>query len=72
MVEINRFLTKTDTGKEYVIIEDQEYIDTSSHDDANAKTPGLRSLRTVEGLDVNRIDSETFKIVITNEIVRKV
>ena len=72
MKEIGRFIAKTDTGKEYEIIQFQEYIDVSSHDDPNAEVPGHKFLRTAEGLNINLIDSQTFKIVETNEIVKKV
>ena len=69
--ETDRFLTKTDTGKEYVIIQYQEYIDASTARDPNAEIPGIKDLRTINGLHVNYIDSKTFKVVETNEIVRK-
>ena len=73
MVVTDRFLVKTDAGKEYVIIQYQEYIDVSSHDDQNAKILGkLKTLLTEEGFTVTFIDDETFKILETNEIVRKV
>ena len=72
MKEIGRFIAKTDTGKEYEIIQFQEYKDVSSHDDPNAEIPGFKFMKTSEGLDVKYIDSETFKIVETDEIVRKV
>ena len=69
--EIERFSTRIDNGKEYIIIQYQEYIDASSFDNPNAEIEGLKSLRTDDGLHVNFIDSKTFKVVETNEIVRK-
>ncbi len=70
--ESDRFLAKTDNGKEYIIIQYQEYIDVSSHDNPNDEIEGLKSLRTDDGLHVNVIDSKTFKVVETNELIRKV
>lgn len=72
MKEIGRFIAETDTGKEYEIIQYQEYIDASSHDNPNVKIPGLKSMRTANGFHVNFINPQTFKIVETNEIVKKV
>jgi len=71
-VETDRFLVKTDTGKEYTIVQYQEYILAASHDDPHAEIEGLKRLYTSTGLDVEYIDSKTFKVGGTNEIVRKV
>ncbi len=71
-IETDHFLVKTDSGKEYTIVQYQEYIDAGSFDDQHAEIPSLKSLFTTTGLHVNYIDSKTFKIVETNEIVRKV
>lgn len=70
--EIGRFFAKTDNGKEYQIVEYQKYIDASTMDSPNEEIPGIKRMQTTDGLHVNYIDSETFKIVETNEIVRKV
>jgi hypothetical protein len=71
-VETERFLVKTDTGKEYIIIQYQEYISVDSLNDPHAEIKGLKRLATSTGLHVNYINPETFKVVETNEIVRKV
>lgn len=71
-IETDRFLVKTDTGKEYTIVQYQEYISAASFDDPQAEVEGLKRLSTSTGLDVNYIDSKTFKVVETNEVVRKV
>ena len=71
-VETGRFLVKTDEGKEYIVIQYQEFIPTSSFDNPNAEVEGLRRLATSTDLHVNYIDPNTFKVVETNEIVRKV
>jgi hypothetical protein len=72
-VEINRFKAKSEDGKEYTIIEYQEEHDvTSMPSEYREWLPGLKRLATSDGLAVNYIDSETFKIVSTDEIIRKV
>lgn len=71
-VETGRFLAKTDTGKAYTIIQYQEYISAGSSSDPHAEVEGLKRLSTSTGLHVNHIDPKTFKVVETDEIVRKV
>ena len=71
-IEIDRFPVKTDNGKQYIIVQYQEYIPNGSFDNPQSETAALKSFFTSTGLLVNRIDSETFQIVETNEIVRKV
>lgn len=70
--EIGRFFARTDSGKEYEVIQYQKYIDVSTGDSPGEEMPGLKSMETTDSLHVNYIDSETFKIVETNEISRKV
>jgi hypothetical protein len=68
-VELDRFTAKTDEGKEYIIVEFQEYIQDRNSD---AETQGLKRWTTSEELHVHFIDADTFKIFETGEIVRKV
>ena len=67
----SRFVARSESGKEYIIIEFQGYI---QFDCCNSpqELEGLFSYLTSNGDPVDRIDSETFKIVKTDEIVRKV
>ncbi|MGD0855327.1 MAG: hypothetical protein ABSA18_05930 [Dehalococcoidia bacterium] len=67
-VEIDRFTAKTDEGKEYIIVEYQEYIPDRNSD---AETIGLKRWTTSEELHVHYIDPKTCKIFETGEIVRK-
>lgn len=67
-VEIDRFTVKNDEGKEYTIIEYQEYIQDRNTD---AETEGLKRWTTTEELHIHYIDPKTFKIFETGEIVRK-
>jgi hypothetical protein len=68
-VELDRFKAKTDAGKEYTIIEYQEYIQDRNSD---AETPGLKRWTTDEDLHIHFIDPNTFKIFETGEIVKKI
>jgi hypothetical protein len=71
MTEIERFLAKTDKGREYTIILYQEHIHTEDFKGSQDIEGPTRYL-TSTGRLVNRIDSETFQIVETDEIVRKI
>lgn len=70
-VEIERFKVRSDQGVEYTIIMYQSFIPAPSPDDRNGEIKGMKRLVTSSGLTVNYIDPETFKILQTNEIVRK-
>jgi hypothetical protein len=72
VVEVDRFRAISDAGKEYILIVYQSFIPTPTRDDPHGEIEGMKSLFTSTGLHVNYIDSKTFKIVETNEIVRKV
>jgi len=71
-IEVGRFSVKTDKGKKYTIIQYQEYIQAPTYDNPNAEIQGLKRLVTTTGLSVNYIDSDTYKIVETNEVVHRV
>lgn len=71
-VEVDRFQARSDVGREYTIVIYQSFIPAPSHDDPHGEIAGMKSLFTSSGLDVRYIDSETFKIIKTNEIVRKI
>jgi hypothetical protein len=70
-IEIDRFPGISDSGKEYIVVRYQEYISVPSFDNPD-ETPGKERMVTSTGLLVHQIGRETFKIVQTNEIVRKV
>jgi hypothetical protein len=65
-VEIGRFKGITAGGKEYIIVQYQEFISSSS-----GEVPGMKRYRTSGGLDLTYIDQGTFKVVMTNETVNK-
>ena len=68
----NRFLVKSASGWEYVVVEYQAIIQAGHLQDPAAKIPGPKRFTLLDGSPVNYIDSEAFKIVATDEIVRKV
>ena len=71
--EINRFKAKSDKGKGYIIIEYQQYENTGTFDKPNDITATTTRFLTSDGEIVNKIpNTETFQILLTNEIVRKV
>jgi hypothetical protein len=71
-VEINRFDAKSQSGKLYTIIEYQEQVSATGFGNPNNIHKGLKSWVTSEEQSVNQIDSETYQILGTNEIVRKI
>ena len=71
-VEVDRFVAKTDNGKEHIIIKYQEYISEKTVDGVVHEIEDLLLFITTDGFHVNSIDSKTFEVVETNEIVRKV
>lgn len=70
-VEIDRFKVKSEEGKEYTIIQYQDYIMDRNAADLAANTKGFTRLTTEEELHVHTIDSNTFQIFETGEIVKK-
>jgi hypothetical protein len=71
--EIDRFPVKTRGGKEYTIIQYQDY--KIIHTGGNApptEIAGSMSFLTTGGLRVNQTDTKTFKIVPTDETVWKI
>ena len=72
VVEIDRFNAASDAGVTYTLIVYQDMIDASSQDSPDAELPGRKHLTTSGGLTVNYIDAKTFKIVQTDEVIRKI
>lgn len=70
-VEIGRFKVRAEDGTEYEIVEYQEYIPAGHQQDPVAEVKGLKRRETANGLHVTRVDSETFKIVEIDQVVRK-
>ena len=71
-IETNRFPVISDHGRQYVVIEEQDYITVNALSSPPEEIQGLKSLSTTTGYSVNYIDDNTFKIVETYDIVHKV
>ena len=71
-LEINRFSAKTEKGKTHTIVEYQDVYPDESFDKPLYKAAGSISYQTSTGLPVNKIDSENFQILQTQEFVKKV
>jgi hypothetical protein len=71
-IEIDRFRAMDADGKEYVVVIYQTMVSAASHNNIGAEIPGLKRLTTLDGTVLNYVDSETFKIVATDEIIRKI
>lgn len=66
------FTAQTKNGKNIDLIEYEELLLTHSHDEKNSGKLGSKRYKTDSGLAVTKIDSKTYKIDITGEIVRVV
>jgi hypothetical protein len=70
-VEIDRFMVKSDSGKEYTLVEYQDYIPIPSSYGGSGEFKGLKRLVTTGGLDVNDYDPVNLVITETHEVVRR-
>jgi len=70
--QIGSFQAKSDIGQLYTIIEFQEYDSVLTGTGTIIETEGLKKWKTSEGSLLNQIDSETYRIVTTNETIRKI
>lgn len=71
-VEIARFKARSDEGKEYTIIEYQDYIMDRNAAELTANITGFKRLTTQHGWHIHAIDGNTFKIYETGEVVKRV
>jgi hypothetical protein len=69
--ETGRFRAISDDGQEFVVIEYQPIRETRTLSGTSI-TKGLKRLVLSDGSSVNQIDPETFKIVQTDQIIRKI
>ena len=69
---VEQFDAKSDSGKVYHIVVRQSRVDMGSLDDPRASKPGVREFRTDDGDAVNMKDEQTFEIVHTGEIVKRI
>ncbi len=72
-IEIDRFIAKTDLGRQYLIIIYQEYLPAGTYENPQGKVEGKRRLITSNGLHVVSINNGIYyKILETDELVRKI
>ncbi len=69
--EIDRFTAVDEDGNEFTIICLQTVRESKTLDGKISRTRGLKEYITSFGVPVNAIDSKTFQIVTTNQIIRK-
>jgi hypothetical protein len=70
--EIGRFRAVSDDGEEFVVIEYQRIHENRFLDGKRSITKGRKRLALSDGSRVNQIDPETFKIVESNQVIRKI
>jgi hypothetical protein len=71
MVETRRFRARKDDGEVVTVIEFQEQISFRPLNGPPSSLPGAKVLTLPDGSHVNFIDENTFKIVQTGEVVRR-
>lgn len=69
--ERTRFKVRDDDGKLHEVVEYASTID-ASHLDGNEQLSGLSQFRTADGLRLNVVDAQTFKVVSTNALLWKI
>lgn len=70
--EIDRFQAQNEAGDVFTIIVFQRFGDSRPLSGPVRYLPGSKRMVLLDGSHVNYIDAETFKIVETDEIIRKI
>jgi len=70
--EIGHFRARSQSGNIYFIVEYQEFIPAGTFKNPHYEHAGLKSWKTIEGRLVNQTEPETYQIVGTDEIIRKI
>ena len=66
---VGSFRCQKDDGQEVVIDIYQDIIDAATRDQPTAEIGGPKSLRTQDGLTVNRLEKGRYEIVQTGEVL---
>ena len=69
--EIDRFYAVDSNGNSYVVVILQDFIESHTRSGIS-RIPGMKEAQTIDGLTLNTSDGETFEIVQTGTIIRKV
>ncbi len=70
--EFERFDAKADDGSIYTVIGYQQFIEARTVDQPTQWLKGMKHYELDDGSPVNYVDAKTFKIVMTDQIIRKV
>lgn len=70
--EIDRFQARSDKGRIYTVIKYQTMITFKPVSGPSSKAKGGYDYALQNGDPVSEIDSSTFKVLLTDEIIRKV
>ncbi len=70
--EIGRVVCRDDGGNEYSVVMWQNFSDSSALEAANRMTPTTKALALSTGEPVNFIDDNTFEIVESETVIRRV
>jgi hypothetical protein len=70
--QIGEFQAKSDSGELYNIVEFQEYNRILTGIGTVTETEGLEKWETSTGQLLKPIDSQTYQIIATNEIIHKI
>ncbi len=70
--ETRSFQAQTDSGEVHTVIEYQEYISVLTWAGTITEAEGARTWNTSAGLVLKQVDTETYRIVSTNKMIRKI
>jgi hypothetical protein len=71
--QIDRFNARAEDGRLFSVVIYQEFVDgTAIGDEAKKWIPGMKRIALSDGSSVNFVDQNTFRIVQTGEIIRRV
>ena len=68
---VAKHMARSEDGSDYTVYEYQQFIDASSYD-GEKWIPGMKYLELDDGSRVNHIDDDTFKIVQSGIILKRV
>jgi hypothetical protein len=70
--EVDRLRAMSHDGEVFTVVEYQRIFEFVQVNGASTRAKGLRVFRLDNGACVNYVDSETFKIVDTGQIIQKI
>lgn len=70
--EISRFEAQSDSGERYTVIEYQTMIEFQPISGPKSFVGGTKELLLANGSDVEFIDDDTFQIVKTDKVIRRI